>query len=278
MSLIPRTIHQTVRSLAELTPVQSRVMRSWREFNPDHQVVVYEDADVRAFMEEEFPHLVPVFERLRHVQKYDLFRYLVVLRFGGWYADSDAECHRPISEWDFDRERHRFVAGVELDLSDQPPHVSRDAVRRVMFLQWCFGAVAGHPILEDGVKMVVANSFKPDYFFSRHRYPHTGTMDRTGAGPFTDAITVVLVNRGLAPADMASGGEVGDLLIYPYFVLGAAPTGSSPLSLEETLRRRYVSHGHEGSWILEARFGSGRWGRMARFLSRIYRRLKAWWA
>lgn len=33
------------------------------------------------------------------VERADFFRYLVILRHGGMYADSDVECMMPIEEW-----------------------------------------------------------------------------------------------------------------------------------------------------------------------------------
>jgi mannosyltransferase OCH1-like enzyme len=33
------------------------------------------------------------------VERADFFRYLVILRHGGMYADSDVECMMPIEQW-----------------------------------------------------------------------------------------------------------------------------------------------------------------------------------
>ena len=50
------------------------------------------DAQCAAFVREEFPEYVAAYEGLQlAVERADLFRYLVVLRHGGLYSDTDTE-------------------------------------------------------------------------------------------------------------------------------------------------------------------------------------------
>ena len=73
----------------------------------------------------------------------DLFRYLVMFKKGGVYADADTTCEQPIRTW-LDASEDRFVGAHQ-----GPP--------RFDVSQWAFAAPAGHPALEIAAALALEN-------------------------------------------------------------------------------------------------------------------------
>jgi mannosyltransferase OCH1-like enzyme len=71
----------------------------------------WKDADNEALVREEYPDFWPVYRALPFgIQRVDAVRYLILLRFGGLYADLDAESLQP---FDGLTEAARFVTAAE---------------------------------------------------------------------------------------------------------------------------------------------------------------------
>ena len=94
--MIPRLLSQTWKS-AELPAPAQVFQRRWTAQNPDLDYRFYDDAACRLVMAEVFPDLLAAYDALpAPVMRADVFRYAVVYRDGGIYADIDMECLRPI--------------------------------------------------------------------------------------------------------------------------------------------------------------------------------------
>jgi len=111
--------------------------------NPDFEYRFFDDEQVSAFIQSEFPEYHEVFESLPFpIQKYDFFRYLAVFRLGGFYFDTDVFFATGLHELLV----HRCVFPFEeLTLSQY--------LRQQYKMDWeignyGFGAVAGHPFLD----------------------------------------------------------------------------------------------------------------------------------
>src|SRR5215831_19373076 len=86
---IPRRIIQTDKS-RDLSLLARAATTSLRLLNPDFEYLFFDDAQVEEFIDAEFPEYRPVFDSFPvRIQRYDLFRYLAVYRFGGFYFDTD---------------------------------------------------------------------------------------------------------------------------------------------------------------------------------------------
>eukprot|EP00475_Leptophrys_vorax_P027372 TRINITY_DN39046_c0_g3_i1.p1 TRINITY_DN39046_c0_g3~~TRINITY_DN39046_c0_g3_i1.p1 ORF type:complete len:476 (-),score=81.89 TRINITY_DN39046_c0_g3_i1:109-1536(-) len=98
---IPKVIHQTVRKLNDPSqPFVKMSIGSFSNLNSGYVYLMWTDQDVDALMKFCFPHLESLFHLLPiNVMKADLFRYLVVLKFGGVYADADTICLKSIDSW-----------------------------------------------------------------------------------------------------------------------------------------------------------------------------------
>jgi hypothetical protein len=95
MTGIPRLIHQTWHDANPPEDIGSP--RSWREKNPGWAYRLWTDRDLRQFMGDEFPNLLPLYDSYeRGVQRADLGRYCLLYRLGGLYADIDTVCLSPV--------------------------------------------------------------------------------------------------------------------------------------------------------------------------------------
>lgn len=74
-------------------------MASWQSLNPDYEYRFYTDEDMHRLVTEDHPELVPLWQRMSGVLRADLFRYLVLFEYGGYYADIDVTCDTPIDDW-----------------------------------------------------------------------------------------------------------------------------------------------------------------------------------
>ncbi|MEG8020895.1 glycosyltransferase family 32 protein [Sphingomonas aerolata] len=75
--------------------------RHWRQTfvdtNPDCRVLLWDDADNRAFIADRFAWALPVYDSYpQEIFRADAVRFFFLLEFGGLYADMDTECLRPI--------------------------------------------------------------------------------------------------------------------------------------------------------------------------------------
>jgi mannosyltransferase OCH1-like enzyme len=84
---IPRRLIQTGRS-RDLPLLEQAVVANLRLLNPDFEWLFFDDAQVEAFIDREFPQHRRVFDGFPvRIQKYDFLRYLAVYRLGGFDLD-----------------------------------------------------------------------------------------------------------------------------------------------------------------------------------------------
>lgn len=97
--MIPPVIHQTWKDTSP-PHVLSRLCDTWKQQNPGAAYRFYDDAACRDLVRREFPGCLDAYDRLPFaVQRADFFRYLVVYRYGGLYADVDMECLKPFERF-----------------------------------------------------------------------------------------------------------------------------------------------------------------------------------
>jgi mannosyltransferase OCH1-like enzyme len=74
-------------------------MRSWREYHPDHEFILFDDVSARNFIASHFAEdVLQAYVQARHpAQKADIFRLAFLLASGGFYVDADDRCLAPIS-------------------------------------------------------------------------------------------------------------------------------------------------------------------------------------
>jgi hypothetical protein len=140
---IPTVIYITVPDAARIPKQVAHNIDTRRTTNPDFQVVIYDDQGIETLVAQFLDLAHEVWQSLLLVQKTDIWRYLVVYLFGGWYLDSDVECVRPIRQWGH-KPSDTLVVGVELS-NLRGPIEGYTGQRGVVFAQYAFGAAARHP-------------------------------------------------------------------------------------------------------------------------------------
>src|SRR5260370_566043 len=95
---IPRRLIQTDKS-RDLPLLARAATVNLRLLNPDFEYLFFDDAQVEEFIDAEFPQYRPLVDSFSaRVQRYDLFRYLAVYRFGGFYFDTDVLLASPLDD------------------------------------------------------------------------------------------------------------------------------------------------------------------------------------
>ena len=216
---IPRIIHQTWKS--RQLPEPFRIFQeTWRRCHPDWEYRFYDDAACRIVVES-FPALLPIYDGCPHpVQRADIFRYLVVARYGGLYADMDVECLRNIEPLLAGR---HAVFGIEDLLS--PRHTCRLNHRYAeRIANFIFAAEAEHPIFENIIEALKALPGAWDM--------QKEILETTGPGMLTN---IVQDNR-----------ERLGLTVLPR-ICWAPPTTGYPAIFPFSLHM-YARHHFEGTW------------------------------
>ena len=89
--MIPKILHFTWKS--EQLPRQMQTYyEAWRRLHPDWDVRLWTDESMRAFVVDAYPEFVATYDAYpKMIQRADSFRYLVLGKLGGVYADLDVE-------------------------------------------------------------------------------------------------------------------------------------------------------------------------------------------
>jgi hypothetical protein len=96
MSPIPKILHFCWKN-EDLPRTMRRYFGKWQRLHRDWDIRLWTDETMRAFVTRAFPHLLPVYDGYpKMIQRADAFRYLVLERLGGVYADLDVEPLAPI--------------------------------------------------------------------------------------------------------------------------------------------------------------------------------------
>ncbi len=123
--------------------------------NPGWEFHLYDDADIRSFIKEYYnDDMLNTFNMLTSgAGKADLWRYLVLYKFGGIYLDLDSEIITPLDQW---------VHGddsciISQEGCTQPPELCPyPGVNRCM-VQWALIYEPNHPFIKTTIDKVVHN-------------------------------------------------------------------------------------------------------------------------
>ncbi|KAF8068401.1 HOC1 [Scenedesmus sp. PABB004] len=233
--LIPRVVHQTAPS-ARL-PARARALtRSWREKNGAGWAVrLYSDEAAANFVRREFPEYYEAYMALpKDVERADFFKYMVVLRLGGVYADVDVECRTPLDA--VIAPADTLLVGWDAETPDGGAAAAAALSRTRQVATWLFAAAPGHPVLRAACDHIARHAATP---FSNDTV--RDTHERTGAGLFTD---LVLAHALAHPA--AKRDDPWKARILPRVAFGVRPAEEGELGPH--LPGVVVLHHFQGSW------------------------------
>ena len=110
---IPYNLFQTFKT-KDISPALQAFLDSWKEQNPEYTYKFYDDDMCDKFMKEFDLRAWKAYHRIiPGAFKADLWRYCVLYKYGGVYADVDTVCLGKIDN--FLNEKTEFVAPIDLD-------------------------------------------------------------------------------------------------------------------------------------------------------------------
>lgn len=157
---IPKIIWQTYKDPVDtLAPYMNDAIQTWKDLNPEYDHRYMDDIQAGQFVLEEYgQEWYDIFISLPvGVMRGDLWRYMVIYKYGGVYADLDTECLLPISSWML--EDKEFIVC---------PETSEH------FCQWTFAATSGNPILKSVLDLIKDRLLNPEYGSPHFVHTHTG--------------------------------------------------------------------------------------------------------
>jgi hypothetical protein len=126
---IPKTIWQTMKTNA-VPAIMREWAHTWIKLNPEYHYNFVDDDGIEMFIRSSFPDYLQAFEKLKHgASKADLWRYLVIFKYGGIYADVDCICVNPLKYWIDPAAAYVTQLGVNKDVC-----------------QWLIISIPGNPI------------------------------------------------------------------------------------------------------------------------------------
>jgi hypothetical protein len=209
---IPRTIHQTYMS-KNLPPELHANAENIKRLNPGWSHIVHDDADIKAFIAQVYgSEILGYYDRID--QRYgaaraDLFRYLLMYKYGGVYMDVKSTCTQPLD--DVLKADDRFVlAQWRNKPGEKHAGWGTKGLAHVPggeYQQWHIVAAPGHPFMRAVIETVLSNidQYRP----WAHGTGAHGVLRLTGPIAYTLAIQPLLATSEyrLVPNETALGFE-----------------------------------------------------------------------
>lgn len=166
--MIPKIIWQTYKlPEGQLEEYMTDAIASWKYHNPEYEYRYMDDKQAEEFVLNEYgQEMYDLFIKCPiGVMRADMWRYLIIYKYGGVYTDLDTICRIPIDKWLKDEDRVYIAMEHELH-----------------YCQWTFAAEAGHPLFKTIIDLMVERLKTLDTNFEH--FVHQST----GPGVFTDGI------------------------------------------------------------------------------------------
>ena len=93
--VIPKILIQTWKT-RRLPDQFAEWSSTWKTLNPEFIYMFFDDGDCFRFVHKNYPEYLDLYESLIAIEKADVFRYLVLHKYGGVYVDMDTSCFKPI--------------------------------------------------------------------------------------------------------------------------------------------------------------------------------------
>uniref|UniRef100_A0A6C0K3X5 Glycosyltransferase n=1 Tax=viral metagenome TaxID=1070528 RepID=A0A6C0K3X5_9ZZZZ len=142
--MIPKIIHQTYKQEDNLPLVYKECQTIIRSLHADWTYMFWTDEKMYAEVKESFPDLYEVFMKLpRKIMQIDVFRYCLMWKYGGLYADLDYKMRKAFDILD---------AELVLPMSRMP--TAKQAIR---FGNCIFASRPGHPFWKFVLDDIIQN-------------------------------------------------------------------------------------------------------------------------
>ena len=113
---VPRIIWQTMKT-NRVPAVLKSYADTWINLNPEYEYRFFDNDDILNFIQSEFPDFLSAYNKIKYgASKADLWRYLVLYKYGGIYADLDCRCLNPLRNWIDTEARLATQIGINNDM------------------------------------------------------------------------------------------------------------------------------------------------------------------
>lgn len=193
---LPRVLHQTHRT-KRLPPALAGNVEHLRRLNPEWTHKLYDDADIRRFIGQEYgADFLSFYDRISPkymAAKIDLFRYLKIYKEGGVYLDIKSTFDRPIEDSISVDDRYVLAKWRNRPGEEHAGFGLHAELRHLPggeFQQWHLIAAPGHPFLRRVIERVLANidAYRP----WRQGVGQKGVLRTTGPIAYTLAMEEIL--------------------------------------------------------------------------------------
>lgn len=228
---IPKIIFQTHKSNQYLKMHKKllNATNSWKKHS-EFKYNFYNDKQQADFMKTYFGDIYDVYCRLPlSVMKADLWRYCIIYKYGGIYADSDTVC---LSKPDYLVKNALLNCAPEIDVAY---YLRAEKIRfDVHLCQWVFAAPANCPVIKSIIDLSVKRIRKTYIIKGEHIVHYL-----TGPGVFTDGI-----NKWLTKNSLPIFKNSTDYTFYPKNILYIHDA-----SFHKNKVKHLYSGGWENGWI-----------------------------
>ena len=232
---IPPVIIQTWADAASIPEAYRVHVEQIVRAHPGWTHLFFDDADIRDFIHERTPRWLPLYESLIHapIQRIDLFRYLAVEHYGGFYLDVDVALRRPLHPLRELAERCVFPYERLVDNRTHPTLLTHTRTAALIG-QYAFGAAPRHPFMRAILRYIRRAAIEPSW--ARVPAPPPGEEDDDKTVHYTTGPAIV--TRALV-----EGGFMGrvHVLCDPTALGPADPGGWGAFGA-------YAFHLHAGTW------------------------------
>ena len=95
---VPKIIWQTMKT-NRVPAIMKNYAATWIGHNPEYEYRFYDDNDIINFIKSDFPDYLEAYNKIKYgASKADLWRYLIMYKYGGVYADMDCRCINPLRQ------------------------------------------------------------------------------------------------------------------------------------------------------------------------------------
>jgi hypothetical protein len=145
-SKIPKIIFQTWTNL-DISEKLQNIVDTWKINNPDYEYFLYDNDNCRNFIVENFSiDVINAYDKINTgAFKSDLWRYCILYKYGGFYADIDTLCLGKID--DFINESTDYIIPIDLNVDNE----------KYCLFNAFIGTVPKNPILLECIAQIVHN-------------------------------------------------------------------------------------------------------------------------
>ena len=146
ISKIPKIIFQTWTNL-DISEKLQKIIDTWKINNHDYEYFLYDNVMCRNFILENFSiDVINAYDKINTgAFKADLWRYCILYKYGGFYADIDTLCIGKID--DFINESTDYIIPIDLNVDNE----------KYCLFNAFIGTVPNNPILLSCITQIVHN-------------------------------------------------------------------------------------------------------------------------